>query len=245
MKKPGEEETTETEQLEKQTEEVKSDEADVDNGEQDDYGAGYSLNKLRLDAMTRFNELQDAGSMTDLEQCLAKFTSVESLTDKIICEKCSSRQRGKAYRTATKQYLLCEMPAVLTVHLKRFQHHGAHLAKSNKFVSFPFELDMSPYASRMCVGDARTLYRLYGLVEHSGRLNSGHYTACVKVADDEQDQVRANRRLFLSPRRICNLNKIITNSSDFNHNSEKSKVFYRTKFYIKKMAKSLFDFYSF
>jgi len=31
------------------------------------------------------------------------------------------------------------------------------------------------------VGQRRILYSLYGVVEHSGRLNAGHYTAYIKV----------------------------------------------------------------
>ncbi len=87
------------------------------------------------------------------------------------------------YTNAIKQYLICESPAILTIHLKRFQQHGYRLEKSNKHVSFPQELDMSPYTSKMGVNsfESTVLYSLYGLVEHSGRLNSGHYTAYVKL----------------------------------------------------------------
>ena len=80
--------------------------------------------------------------------------------------------------------LICELPAILTIHLKRFQQQGLRFEKSNKHVQFPFLLDMSPYTSKMCININRdnqnqkpALYSLYGLVEHSGRLNSGHYTA--------------------------------------------------------------------
>ena len=87
------------------------------------------------------------------------------------------------YTHAVKQYLICELPAVLTIHLKRFQQHGYRLEKSNKHVNFPLELDMSPYTSKMCVNanNSPVLYLLYGIVEHSGKLNSGHYTAYVKM----------------------------------------------------------------
>uniref|UniRef100_A0A3Q2DYA5 ubiquitinyl hydrolase 1 n=1 Tax=Cyprinodon variegatus TaxID=28743 RepID=A0A3Q2DYA5_CYPVA len=46
-------------------------------------------------------------------------------------------------------------------------------------------LDLAPYSSTKCKniseGDTQILYSLYGIVEHSGTMRSGHYTAYVKV----------------------------------------------------------------
>jgi ubiquitin carboxyl-terminal hydrolase 16/45 len=57
--------------------------------------------------------------------------------------------------------------------------------KVNRHVEFPLILDVAPYCSSLCEGvgpgQRRVLYALYGLVEHSGRLQGGHYTAYVKV----------------------------------------------------------------
>lgn len=36
----------------------------------------------------------------------------------------------------------------------------------------------------MSEGDAQILYSLYGIVEHSGTMRSGHYTAYVKARPD-------------------------------------------------------------
>lgn len=107
-----------------------------------------------------------------------------------------------------------------------------HLAKSNKYVSFPAMLDMSPYASKICHGvreNQRPIYRLYGVVEHSGRLNSGHYTAYVRVLEDEKDNNNSDEttrqritRLFLSEHRLCNFNKLLNSSTS----TSKSKLLY-------------------
>ena len=184
-----------------------------------------------------------------LESYLAKFTSRELLSDKIVCENCSAasenhiHQRGirgkqgviqtstttnsnKVYTNATKQYLVCELPAVLTIHLKRFQQHGWHLEKSNKFVSFPIMLDMAPFTSQMCINKSpvaelpnsndcqataehapSTFYSLYGIVEHSGRLNSGHYTAFVRANNGGCDE--SLKRGFLGTHRLCHLKSAI------------------------------------
>ena len=97
----------------------------------------------------------------------------------------SNSKTQKVYTKAVKQYLICNLPAVLTIHLKRFLQHGHRLEKSNKQVEFPLELDVSPHVSRLCINTTNApnpLYSLYGLVEHSGKLNSGHYTAFVRIS---------------------------------------------------------------
>lgn len=144
-----------------------------------------------------------------LNGCLLQFTSSELLSgsNKFGCENCTkmahrksaSKEMKTVYTQAKKQYLICELPAVLTVHLKRFQQLGFRLEKVNKHVNFPLELDMSPYTSKMCVNlnnSNKIIYSLYGVVEHSGRLNGGHYTAYVKARQ------KPNIEKFLGKKRI-------------------------------------------
>jgi len=158
------------------------------------------------------NDSSDSSFLTSLQSCLAKFTSNEKLSDKIICENCTKKhhKQTNVYTRAVKQYLICELPAILTIHLKRFQQQGFRLEKSNKHIQFPLILDMSPYTSKMCININRdnqnqkpAVYSLYGLVEHSGRLNSGHYTAYVKQSNREKNR---KRPIFLSNHRLCHLN---------------------------------------
>ncbi|GFY53568.1 ubiquitin carboxyl-terminal hydrolase 45 [Trichonephila inaurata madagascariensis] len=133
-----------------------------------------------------------------IDTCLSHFTKPELLTgnNKFRCENCSEIKRKKTgdkkavvYSNASKQLLIFSPPAVLTLHLKRFQQVITSLKKVNRFVEFPLTLDLSPYCSSAClilphmssVKD-EILYSLYGIVEHSGHLRSGHYTAYVKVS---------------------------------------------------------------
>ncbi|XP_062608823.1 ubiquitin carboxyl-terminal hydrolase 16-like [Saccostrea cucullata] len=130
--------------------------------------------------------------------CLHQFTSAELLTgnNKFGCAKCTQTKyrhsqslnkdkKEKVYSNAAKQYLIYTPPAVLTLHLKRFEQVGFSSRKVNRHVDFPFVLDLAPYCSSLCQGvrpgQKKILYALYGVVEHSGRLNAGHYTAYVKV----------------------------------------------------------------
>ncbi|XP_015985369.2 ubiquitin carboxyl-terminal hydrolase 16 isoform X2 [Rousettus aegyptiacus] len=104
-----------------------------------------------------------------IQHCLYQFTRNEKLRDanKLLCEVCTRRQHNgpkanlkgekkHVYTNAKKQMLISLAPPVLTLHLKRFQQN---VAEEN----------------------TRVLYSLYGVVEHSGTMRSGHYTAYAKA----------------------------------------------------------------
>ncbi|XP_042535544.1 ubiquitin carboxyl-terminal hydrolase 45 [Dipodomys spectabilis] len=134
-----------------------------------------------------------------IQSCLYQFTSMELLmgNNKLLCENCtqkkqkylkeSSSAEKKAegvYTNARKQLLISAVPAILILHLKRFHQAGLSLRKVNRHVDFPLMLDLAPFCSSACknvnMGD-KVLYGLYGIVEHSGSMRGGHYTAYVKV----------------------------------------------------------------
>ncbi|XP_006862573.1 PREDICTED: ubiquitin carboxyl-terminal hydrolase 16 isoform X2 [Chrysochloris asiatica] len=133
-----------------------------------------------------------------IEHCLYQFTRNEKLRDanKLLCEVCTRRQcsgtkanikgeRKHIYTNAKKQMLISLVPPVLTLHLKRFQQAGFNLRKVNKHIKFPEILDLAPFCTLKCKNVAeentRVLYSLYGVVEHSGTMRSGHYTAYAKA----------------------------------------------------------------
>ncbi|KAM7065338.1 ubiquitin carboxyl-terminal hydrolase 16 isoform 3-T5 [Acridotheres tristis] len=103
-----------------------------------------------------------------IHHCLYQFTRNETLTEtnKLLCDVCTQRHCGPknniksekkyVYTNAKKQMLISLAPPILTLHLKRFQHNVAE-------------------------GNTKVLYSLYGVVEHSGTMRSGHYTAYVKM----------------------------------------------------------------
>ncbi len=85
---------------------------------------GEMRNEFRLDAMKPCTSINILDQLTldsaSIQACLTKFTSKETLADKLNCEKCSKKQKTKVYTRSLKQYLICDLPAVLTIHLKRF-----------------------------------------------------------------------------------------------------------------------------
>ncbi|KAK2089503.1 Ubiquitin carboxyl-terminal hydrolase 16 [Saguinus oedipus] len=137
-----------------------------------------------------------------IQHCLYQFTRNEKLRDanKLLCEVCTRRQcngpkanikgeRRHVYTNAKKQMLISLAPPVLTLHLKRFQQAGFNLRKVNKHIKFPEILDLAPFCTLKCKDcdknvaeeNTRVLYSLYGVVEHSGTMRSGHYTAYAKA----------------------------------------------------------------
>ena len=147
--------------------------------------------------------------------CLTQFTAPELLTgqNKWACSRCTSMHAAKKkrdyedaeeneigdepkkkkkeeviYSNASKQLLIYSPPAILTIHLKRFQQTLYNLRKVNRHVDFPSQLDLAPFCSSTSIstssvraGTSEILYELFGVVEHSGRLQGGHYTAYVKL----------------------------------------------------------------
>ncbi|XP_071051773.1 ubiquitin carboxyl-terminal hydrolase 16/45 [Onthophagus taurus] len=129
-----------------------------------------------------------------VQSCLNQFTACELMTsnNKVSCELCTKRHGGAdkktVYTNAHKQLLIYNPPAVLILHLKRFQVYHYRPTKVSKHVAFPMVLDLAPYLSKRSqglstfeTGQTQVLYSLYGVVEHSGTMHGGHYVAYVKV----------------------------------------------------------------
>jgi len=87
--------------------------------------------------------------------------------------------------TATKQFLLHELPQVLNIHIKRFEQSAyGQFRKLSKKVAFPLMLNLGPFMHSGNNSEVTTqprnqsiLYQLVGVVEHSGSLHGGHYIA--------------------------------------------------------------------
>eukprot|EP00064_Thunnus_orientalis_P000211 superscaffoldBa00000009_g211 len=124
------------------------------------------------DGSTVNGESHLTGSTT-LTDCLRRFTRPEHLgsSAKIKCGGCHS------YQESTKQLTMKKLPIVACFHLKRFEHSAKLRRKITTYVSFPLELDMTPFmASR---------YSLFAVVNHQGTLESGHYTSFIRQHKDQ------------------------------------------------------------
>uniref|UniRef100_A0A672ZEM1 Ubiquitin carboxyl-terminal hydrolase n=1 Tax=Sphaeramia orbicularis TaxID=375764 RepID=A0A672ZEM1_9TELE len=143
-----------------------------------------------------------------IQSCLHQFTSVELLmgNNKLLCESCTERRQKqlhkkleKIYTSARKQMLISSLPPVITLHLKlSISSVRMNLRKVNRHVDFPLILDLAPFCSASCKNLAageRVLYSLYGIVEHSGSMRGGHYTAYVKVRSPQRKTEQHHRNM--------------------------------------------------
>nr|XP_005480744.1 ubiquitin carboxyl-terminal hydrolase 44 [Zonotrichia albicollis]XP_014127411.1 ubiquitin carboxyl-terminal hydrolase 44 [Zonotrichia albicollis]XP_014127420.1 ubiquitin carboxyl-terminal hydrolase 44 [Zonotrichia albicollis]XP_026653662.1 ubiquitin carboxyl-terminal hydrolase 44 [Zonotrichia albicollis] len=123
-----------------------------------------------------------------LTEMLAKFTETEALEGKIYaCDQCNTKRRKFSSKPvilteAQKQLMVCRLPQVLRLHLKRFRWSGRnHREKIGVHVSFEQMLNMEPYCCRESLKSLLPdcfIYDLSAVVMHHGKgFGSGHYTA--------------------------------------------------------------------
>ncbi|NXN50643.1 UBP50 hydrolase, partial [Rynchops niger] len=124
-----------------------------------------------------------------LEDCLKCFFQQDTLTwnNQIHCSWCGTKQDAVVKGTITKA------PQIIVFHLKRFEWRDKHKGKLSTTIRYPLSnLDLSPYAALPFCRDAE--YSLCAVVNHSGFLDDGHYTALCEHSvtknwysfDDEQ-----------------------------------------------------------
>jgi len=108
----------------------------------------------------------------NLEHCLNDYFKVEGIEYR--CEKC-----GNFYDNRQDRKLLTR-PKSLVIKLKRYtqitQGHNTVIAKINKMISYPQKMQLSKY---LCNGDV-SAYELYGIINHAGVMNGGHYYSYIR-----------------------------------------------------------------
>ncbi|XP_045065635.1 ubiquitin carboxyl-terminal hydrolase 22 isoform X3 [Coregonus clupeaformis] len=140
------------------------------------------------------DQIFTGGLQSDVTCQVCQFTRPEHLgsSAKIKCSGCHS------YQESTKQLTMKKLPIVACFHLKRFEHSAKLRRKIPTYVSFPLELDMTPFMasskeSRMNgqyqhsvdVFNNDNKYSLFAVVNHQGTLESGHYTTFIRQHKDQ------------------------------------------------------------
>ena len=87
------------------------------------------------------------------------------------------------------------LPLVACFHLKRFEHSTRFHKKISTHISFPEDLDMTPFlsgrrgdedpATMPHLNSSKNRYSLYAVVNHLGTLDSGHYTCFIRQHRDQ------------------------------------------------------------
>lgn len=151
----------------------------------DDEASDYRIrvNCKDLDHSATFYELLNQineKNITTLEDCLRMFTDKEelSLDDYWHCPKCEKPQK------ASKQLTIWRLPKILIIQLKRFSYKQFTRDKIDNFIDFPlYNLDLKNFCSESNQPnlEGKTLYDLYGVINHYGGIYGGHYTATAKT----------------------------------------------------------------
>lgn len=89
--------------------------------------------------------------------------------------------RCKTYRDAVKKIDIWKLPPYLIIHLKRFKYQGRWRDKISTYVDYP--IDNLELGSFILNNKNSFNYRLYGISNHTGTLDGGHYTALCRHLD--------------------------------------------------------------
>ncbi|GFT07774.1 ubiquitin carboxyl-terminal hydrolase 8 [Nephila pilipes] len=109
-------------------------------------------------------------SRCTLADCFQYFLKPEKISGEAAwdCPKCKTKKE------AEKRLRLCRVPEILVIQLKRFSYEGLWRRKLQTAVDFDFHFDV-PYEKNSELYGRK--YSLYGIVNHFGTLEGGHYTA--------------------------------------------------------------------
>ncbi|XP_074522472.1 uncharacterized protein LOC141787728 [Halichoeres trimaculatus] len=114
------------------------------------------------------------GSMKcSIQDCLSLFFEQTVLTggEQMLCSVCGLRRETAVLTRLDKP------PEILMLHLKRFGCKGKNQVKLKTNVLFSMKLDLNPFLCGSLQNISYSSYHLYAVVNHSGHLNMGHYTA--------------------------------------------------------------------
>jgi ubiquitin C-terminal hydrolase len=131
---------------------------------------------FRFDSYNSINlQIPNLPGRLTIYDCMDSFFDHEDLIgdNKYDCGECCGK------RDAVKQLKLWHAPPRLIITFKRFIARGSCIRKDNEHIDFPInELDISKYVSSYI--DCDSIYNLYGVINHSGGSDGGHYVAYTK-----------------------------------------------------------------
>ncbi|CAI2731866.1 unnamed protein product [Schistosoma spindalis] len=134
-------------------------------------------NRLICDVCTKQNSLNN-----ELEYKLNSETMNKQTPSNNNNNNNKNSNKPDILQDVIKRDLIYKPPPILTIHLKRFQQVGVQLRKSQKRIHFPIYLDITPFCSVLAMTRSNQIrYRLYGVIEHTGHLTSGHYVAYITL----------------------------------------------------------------
>jgi ubiquitin C-terminal hydrolase len=129
------------------------------------------LNKIPNSELRFLHQKTAPEDYATLEGCLKCFTGTEKLrgSNQWACGSCHKSSE------ANKKVNFLQLPQVLMIHLKRFKLKcKKSRIKISKLIQFPFTLELERVDKKV------ERYTLYGVMNHMGDTERGHYTAFIK-----------------------------------------------------------------
>ena len=120
--------------------------------------------------------LQSINSIVSIDQLLDSYFQGEDIQFGTKCEKCGKKAVHR------KEIRISRPPNILILSLQRINARTQR--KNNCSVSFKENLDISRYIDPECGHSKECMYSLYGIGNHSGSINFGHYYAYIKLNDN-------------------------------------------------------------
>ena len=136
----------------------------------------YSFEKI-LDIPLLFpKEMND--KEINLNDLISIYFNGENITWNTSCQKCNKRDLKR-----NKKIKMTILPKVLIFSLQRFNPITG--VKINKYINYDEVIDLKPYCDNDFfngIMDAR--YKLFGISNHSGTINFGHYYSYTKIGNN-------------------------------------------------------------
>ena len=120
------------------------------------------INNQVISENLNFNDKEQ--NYQSLKDCFELFFVEENLEDPLFCHKCQGPE------DFSKKYVINKLPYVLILSLKRFKFNQNSNFKLRQMITYPlYDLEL---------GGKK--YDLFGIINHYGGINSGHYTCIIK-----------------------------------------------------------------
>lgn len=129
-----------------------------------------------------YNRMYSLDTSYSLYSLLDEFFEEEVIDFELKCDKCKQKTKHK------KTTRISQLPEILILSLQRFSHDYTTINRAQ--IAFENELDLSKYVdnddnnNNNNIKRTPTLYKLYGISNHTGSFNFGHYYAYIKIKDE-------------------------------------------------------------
>ena len=128
-----------------------------------------------------------------IRDCFNLFFDEEDLEDPLFCHNCNGPENF------SKKYSINRLPYILILSLKRFKFNKNSNFKLRQMITYPlYDLELEGKK-----------YDLYGVINHYGSINSGHYTAIIKNKEKKWIMCNDSHVYEIEEKRVMHSNAYI------------------------------------